>query len=79
MFQARTDATAEVEYAAGAALGDAGPQQIVHEVKGLFAAADALTPNRSVNGALRTALATGEKVRGVLVIIARHVGALEPH
>ena len=79
VLQARADAAAEVQYAPRAALCDTGSQEIVHEVKGLLAAANALAPNRSMNDALRAALPMGEKARRVLVVIARHVSAFESH
>ena len=79
MFQARADAAAEVEYAPRAAFRDTGPQEVVHEVKSILAAANALTPNRSMNDALRAALSVGEKARRILVVVARHVRAFESH
>ena len=79
MFQAPADAAAEVEYAPRAAFRDTGPQEIVHEVKGILSAANALTPNRSMNDALRAALSVGEKARRILVVVARHVRAFKSH
>jgi len=51
IFQACADAAAEVEYAPRTAFRDTGPHEIVHEVKGLLAAANTLAPNRSMNDA----------------------------
>ena len=51
IFQARAGAAAEVEYAPRTAFHDTSPQEIVHEVKGLVAAANTLAPNRSMNDA----------------------------
>ncbi len=48
-------------------------------MKGRLAGANALTPNRSMDDALRTALSMGEKARRVLVVVARDVGAFESH
>ena len=79
MFQARTDAATEVEYAPRAAFRDTGPQEIVHEVKGLLAAANALSPDCAMNDALRAALSMGEKARRILIVVARHIGAVESH
>ena len=79
IFQARAYAATEVEYALSAAISHSGPQKIVHEVKSLLAANYALAPNRSMNDALRAALAVVEKARRVLVVVARDVGAFELH
>ena len=79
MFQTRAHSATEIEYTLGAASLDSGPQKVVHEVKGLLAADDALAPNRSMNDALRAALSVLEKARRVLVVVARDIGAFELH
>jgi len=79
IFQARADAAAEVKYAPRAAFRDTAPQEIVHEVEGLLSAANALTPNRSMNDAVRAALSMGKKARCVLIVVSRYVGAFESH
>ena len=79
MLQARAGAAAQVEYAPRAALRDMGPQEIVYEVKSVLAVADTLTPDRSMNDALRAALSMREKARRILIVVARHIGAFESH
>jgi hypothetical protein len=79
VFQARSDTTPEVEYAPRTGFRDSDSHEIVHEVKGLFAALNAFTPDRSMNDALSAALAVRNEARGVLVVVASYVGTFEFH
>ena len=48
-------------------------------MESLLSAANAFTPNRSMNDAVRAALSMGKKARCVLIVVSRYVGAFESH